>query len=312
MLNAQVTEKAYAKINLALDITGRLPNGYHTVRMIMETIGIHDELTIKASGEPGIHLSFEMSDDTLAVAELDCGEDNLIVKAAHKILDAAASRGLLQDPASGTPGSAHTGLDMLLTKRIPMAAGLAGGSSDAAAALRGINRLMEFGFDDDTLCDIGVTIGADVPYCIRGGSRLAEGIGEKLSPLHEPPAACLLIAKPDIDVSTAYVYKRIDSSDDIRHPDIDSMITALDRGDLKGLCAGLGNVLRDVTCEEHPIVPELEQFMRDNGALGALMSGSGPTVYGIFDDESICSRALARIREMYPDIYTSQTEFVTP
>ncbi len=306
MSNRHVTEKAYAKINLALDITGRLPNGYHTVRMIMETIGIYDELTITESATPGIRLSCDMVTDDLSISELSCGEDNLIVKAAHRILDAAEDRGLLPEHEDGT------GLDMHLTKRIPMAAGLAGGSSDAAAALRGINRLMGLGFSDDELCDIGVSIGADVPYCIQGGSRLAEGIGEVLSLLPEPPAAYLLIAKPDIDVSTAYVYKRIDSSDNIRHPDIDGMIGALHAGDLKGLCAGLGNVLRDVTCEEHPIVPALEQFMRDNGALGALMSGSGPTVYGIFDDESICTRALTRIRESYPDIYTSQTTFITP
>ncbi len=306
MSNRHVTEKAYAKINLALDITGRLPNGYHTVRMIMETIGIYDELTITESATPGIRLSCDMVTDDLSVSELSCGEDNLIVKAAHRILDAAEDRGLLPEHEDGTD------LDMHLTKRIPMAAGLAGGSSDAAAALRGINRLMGLGFSDDELCDIGVSIGADVPYCIRGGSRLAEGIGEVLSLLPEPPAAYLLIAKPDIDVSTAYVYKRIDSSDHIRHPDIGGMIGALHAGDLKGLCAGLGNVLRDVTCEEHPIVPALEQFMRDNGALGALMSGSGPTVYGIFDDESICTRALTLIRESYPDIYTSQTTFITP
>ena len=306
MSNRHVTEKAYAKINLALDITGRLPNGYHTVRMIMETIGIYDELTITESATPGIRLSCDMVTDDLSVSELSCGEDNLIVKAAHRILDTAEDRGLLPEHEDGT------GLDMHLTKRIPMAAGLAGGSSDAAAALRGINRLMDLGFSDDELCDIGVSIGADVPYCIRGGSRLAEGIGEVLSPLPEPPAAYLLIAKPDIDVSTAYVYKRIDSSDNIRHPDIDAMTAALDTGDLKSLCAGLGNVLRDVTCEEHPIVPALEQFMKENGALGALMSGSGPTVYGIFDDESICTRALTLIRESYPDIYTSQTTFITP
>ncbi|MBQ9334885.1 MAG: 4-(cytidine 5'-diphospho)-2-C-methyl-D-erythritol kinase [Lachnospiraceae bacterium] len=301
-----LTETAYAKINLALDITGRLPNGYHTVRMIMETISIHDDLTIALSSGPGIGLSCDMVSDTLAVSELSCGDDNLIVKAAHKLLEYANARGKVP----GAPDSA--GLDMHLTKRIPMAAGLAGGSADAAAALRGINRLLDLGCSVEELCEIGVTIGADVPYCIQGGSRLAEGIGEQLSILTAPPKAHLLIAKPDIDVSTAYVYKRIDSSDDIRHPDIDGMIAALDRGDLKGLSSRLGNVLRDVTCEEHAIVPELEQFMRDNGALGALMSGSGPTVYGIFDDEQSCRQALEKVHAAYPDIYASDATFIIP
>lgn len=304
--NGTLTETAYAKINLALDITGRLPNGYHTVRMIMETISIHDDLTISLSPEPGIRLSCDMVSDTLAVAELSCGDDNLIVKAAHKLLDHANAKGLIRDPAG------NIGLDMHLTKRIPMAAGLAGGSTDAAAALRGINRLLDLRCSVEELCEIGVTIGADVPYCIQGGSRLAEGIGEQLSILSAPPKAHLLIAKPDIDVSTAYVYKRIDSSDDIRHPDIDGMIAALDRGDLKGLSSRLGNVLRDVTCEEHAIVPELEQFMRDNGALGALMSGSGPTVYGIFDDEQSCRQALEKVHAAYPDIYASDATFIIP
>lgn len=302
-----VTEKAYAKINLALDITGRLPNGYHTVRMIMETISIHDDLRISLSDTPGIRLSCEMESETLAVAELSCGEDNLIVRSARRLLTAAADRGVIS--ASLVE---QTGLDMHLTKRIPMAAGLAGGSTDAAAALRGINRLLDLRFSDDELCETGVKIGADVPYCIRGGSRLAEGIGEQLSVLPDIPDAHLLIAKPDIDVSTAYVYKRIDESTDIVHPDIDGMIMAMDHDDISGIASRLGNVLRDVTCEEHTIVPELENTMKESGALGALMSGSGPTVYGIFDDEQACLKALDHIRRLYPEIYTSHATFITP
>jgi len=304
MSNHTITEKAYAKINLALDITGKLPNGYHTVRMIMETIAIHDDLTISVSDEPGIHLSCELENDSLTVSGLSCGEDNLIVRATRALLAEAVSRDL--------SGAERTGLDMKLIKRIPMAAGLAGGSSDAAAALRGVNRLLDLGFTDEELCNIGVTIGADVPYCIRGGSRLAEGIGENLSVLPSPPDAHLLIVKPDIDVSTAYVYRRIDASSDICHPDIDGMISDLSKGDLKGIASRLGNVLRDVTCEEHVIVPELEQAMRALGAQGALMSGSGPTVFGIFEDEAVCAQALEKIRTDYPGIYSARTSFITP
>ncbi|MBO4899860.1 MAG: 4-(cytidine 5'-diphospho)-2-C-methyl-D-erythritol kinase [Lachnospiraceae bacterium] len=297
MLAKSVTETAYAKINLALDITGRLPNGYHEVRMVMETISIHDDLTITISDKPGIRLTCHMEDNNLSVTELDCGEDNLIVRAARALLADADAK--------------YIGLDITLIKRIPMAAGMAGGSSDAAATLRGVNKLLNLGYTDEELCVTGVTIGADVPYCILGGSMLAEGIGEKLTPIPAPPDTYILIAKPDIDVSTAYVYKKIDSSPDINHPDVDGMISAIKDRDLSGMAAKLGNVLRDVTAQEHSIVPELEQAMRAAGAKGALMSGSGPTVFGLFDDKETCLQALTHIQALYPDIYVSDAVFVS-
>lgn len=318
-----ITETAYAKINLALDITGRLPNGYHTVRMVMETISIHDDLTITLSDVPGIRLTCRMEDNNLSVSELDCGEDNLIVRSARALLDNAEKTGRLGNDAgenkhltkntdkSSKHSAEEIGLDIELIKRIPMAAGMAGGSSDAAATLRGINKLLNLGYTDEELCITGVTIGADVPYCILGGSMLAEGIGEKLTPIPAPPDTHILIAKPDIDVSTAYVYKMIDSSPEIDHPDVDGMISAIKDRDLPGMAAELGNVLRDVTAQEHAIVPELEQAMCTQGAKGALMSGSGPTVFGLFDNKETCMRALDHIRKLYPDIYVSDAVFVS-
>ncbi len=293
-----ITETAYAKINLALDITGRLPNGYHAVRMVMETISIHDDLTFTLSDKPGIRLTCQMEDDALSVSELDCGEDNLIVKSARALIADAEKSG-------------DIGLDIALIKRIPMAAGMAGGSSDAAATLRGVNKLLNLGYTDEELCVTGVTIGADVPYCILGGSMLAEGIGEKLTPIPAPPDTHILIAKPDIDVSTAYVYRQIDSSPAIDHPDVDGMISAIREKDLSRMASKLGNVLRDVTAQEYAIVPELEQAMRAQGATGALMSGSGPTVFGLFDNKETCMQALDHIRALYPDIYVSDAVFVT-
>ncbi|SCY12967.1 4-diphosphocytidyl-2-C-methyl-D-erythritol kinase [Lachnospiraceae bacterium XBB2008] len=313
-----ITETAYAKINLALDITGRLPNGYHAVRMVMETISIHDALTFTLSDKPGIRLTCQMEDDALSVSELDCGDDNLIVRAACALLSDAEKSSRLGVETAGSnrfeadkKENEKIGLDIALVKRIPMAAGMAGGSSDAAATLRGVNKLLNLGYTDEELCITGVTIGADVPYCILGGSMLAEGIGEKLTPIPAPPDTYILIAKPDIDVSTAYVYRQIDSSPSIDHPDVDGMISAIKEKDLSRMASKLGNVLRDVTAQEYAIVPELEQSMRSQGAKGALMSGSGPTVFGLFDNKETCMQALDHIRALYPDIYVSDAVFVS-
>lgn len=285
-------EKAYAKINLALDVTGRLDNGYHLVKMIMESISIHDDLHFACSKEPGIRM-------TCNAEGLSCGDDNLIIRAAVALLKAAGI-----DPAG-------FGMDIHLEKRIPMAAGMAGGSSDAAAVLRAVNRMLGLGFDTDKLCEIGVGIGADVPYCIIGGSALAEGIGEKLSSLPQPPVdAYIAVIKPGIDVSTKFVYEHLDTEGVKIHPDVEGMIRALEGSDTKGIADRLGNVLRDVTVNAYPIVLELEKFLKNSGALNALMSGSGPTVFGIFDDKDKCEKAIESAHDLYPDMFAQTARFV--
>lgn len=294
------TETGYAKINLALDVTGRLDNGYHLVRMIMESIGLEDTIEITCSETPGIRLTCDLSTISTGAeaASLSCGEDNLIVKSVRAITAAAGiDDGLV-------------GLDMKLTKRIPMAAGMAGGSTDAAATLRAINRLYDLGFTLDELCNIGVKLGADIPYCIKGGSYLSEGIGEILTPVAMPPQASILIIKPDIDVSTKYVYEHLDTEGVEVHPDVDGMLGAMAQGDLPGVASRLGNVLRDVTVGKYPIVLELEEFMKEQGALNALMSGSGPTVFGIYDSAQKCDAACAVAKEKYTDMYVAVTGFV--
>ncbi|MCR5595108.1 MAG: 4-(cytidine 5'-diphospho)-2-C-methyl-D-erythritol kinase [Lachnospiraceae bacterium] len=303
-VSASVSEKAYAKINLALDITGKLPNGYHTLRMVMETVSIHDDLVISLKDDPGMILTCDIEGSGLSKSALSTGSDNLILRAAEKILTVARDRGIIND--------SDTGLEFKLTKRIPMAAGLAGGSSDAAAALKGLNRLLNLGMSTDELCEIGVTIGADVPYCIHGGSYLAEGIGEILTPLPKMPSAYLILIKPDVDVSTAYVYKRSDENKNPVHPDTDGMISAIHKGDLGGICKRLGNVLRDVTITDLPIISELEDALTGHGALGALMSGSGPTVYGIYDNLAARDSSFEYISSIHPDMYLAKATFVTP
>ena len=257
-----ITLNAYAKINLSLDVVGRLANGYHEVRMIMQTVGIHDTLTFeKTEGE------IVLSSDA---GELPLGEDNLIYKAARLVKETYGISG---------------GVKVHLEKRIPVAAGMAGGSTDAAATLKAMNLLYDLGLSEEDLCGLGVKLGADVPYCIMGGTALSEGIGEVLTKLAPMPKCVLLVAKPDINVSTKEVYQALDSQSVPWHPDVDGMRQAIEEGRLEGIYSRLGNVLETVTVAKHPIVSEIKQEMLGNGALGSLMSGSGPSVFGIFDDE---------------------------
>lgn len=255
-----LTRKAYAKINLGLDVVRRLENGYHEVRMIMQTVGLYDVLTFTAA-QSGIRITTDSG-------ELPVGEDNLIYRAARLLLE---------------EGNVSAGVDIYLEKHIPIAAGMAGGSSDAAATLLGLNELFALGVSEERLRQLGVRIGADVPYCIMGGTALAEGIGELLTPLPPAPQCVLLIAKPDIQVSTKYVYEHLDAGNTWQHPDIDGMRRAIENGDLSGVIARLGNVLETVTIEAYPVIDRIKREMVCGGARGSLMSGSGPTVFGIYD-----------------------------
>lgn len=268
-----LTRKAYAKINLGLDVVRCLENGYHEVRMIMQTVGIYDVLTFTAA-QSGIRITTDSG-------ELSVGEDNLIYRAAR----------LLQETCN-----VSAGVDIHLEKHIPIAAGMAGGSSDAAATLLGLNELFSLGLSQEQLRQLGVRIGADVPYCIMGGTALAEGIGEVLTPLPPVPACALLIAKPDIQVSTKYVYEHLDAKETWTHPDIDGMRRAIERSDLSGVIDRLGNVLETVTEEAYPVIGQIKQEMLLGGARGSLMSGSGPTVFGVYDSGEQALADLERLK----------------
>ena len=272
MHDKTIRREAFAKINLGLDVVRKLPNGYHEVRMIMQTVGICDVLTFRKATS-GIHLTVDNE-------ELPTDGNNLIYKAARLLLDTAGI---------------DSGVSITLEKHIPIAAGMAGGSTDAAAALLGINELYEIGYDIDALKQLGVKIGADVPYCIQGGTALAEGIGEILSTLPTPPECHLVIAKPDIHVSTKFVYENLKANELEIHPDIDGMIEGLEKGDLKAITDRLGNVLETVTIPTYPIVDTIKKSMLESDAEGALMSGSGPTVFGIFTEEDKAKLAAREI-----------------
>ena len=268
--------KALAKINLGLDVLRRREDGYHEVKMIMQTISLHDDLEIRKTKTPGIQVKTNLY-------YLPTNENNLVYKSAKLLMDEFQ----IQD-----------GVSIQLKKRIPVAAGMAGGSSDGAAVLWGINQMYGLGLSMQALMERGVRLGADVPYCIQRGTALAEGIGEKLSVLPPMPKCTILIAKPGISVSTKFVYENLHANDlkPEQHPDVDSMIEAMRQKDLGLLCSRMGNVLETVTIPAYPVINEIKRTMMDNGAIGSMMSGSGPTVFGIFDSPVAAKQAMKAVR----------------
>lgn len=283
-----IFEKAHAKINLSLDITGKRENGYHDVRMIMQTLELCDVLSFE-KGESGVRLT---TDDEMLNKEQAEGSDNLIIKAANKLSEAV---GRTFD------------VNISLKKNIPIAAGMAGGSADAAAALRGLNRLFDLGLSNDELREIAVKIGADVPFCVEGGLSLCEGIGEQLTPLTGPKNLKVLICKPNIFVSTKDVYIAYDKETNPYHPDVDEMAEALKKEDILKTAKLLGNTLESVTKKAHPVIGKIEKSMLDAGALNSIMTGSGPTVFGIFNDEDLLLKGERKLKESYPDFFVGRT-----
>ncbi len=270
-----VVIKAMAKVNLGLDVLRRRENGYHDVKMVMQTVNLYDTLTLSKRMDSRITI-------TTNTGELPLNEDNLIYKAA-KLLSLYKDREL--------------GVDIHLDKQIPIAAGMAGGSTDAAATLLAMNALYDLGLTREKLAEIGVRIGADVPYCIYGGTYLSEGIGEVLTKLPDTPDCFVVIAKPGIGVSTKYVYENLHIETVKDHPDIDGMIEAIKAGNLDGVTAKMGNVLETVTIKGYPEIETMKQCLLDNGAENALMSGSGPTVFGVFKEGKIAKQALFELKK---------------
>ena len=267
--------KARAKINLGLDVLGKREVGYHEVRMVMQTIGIYDRLILTKIPEEEIRI-------TSNLAFLPVNENNLIYKAIK----------LLKDEYH-FPG----GVSVDLNKFIPVAAGMAGGSTDAAAALYGMNQMFDLGLNMEQLKERGVKIGADVPYCLMRGTALAEGIGEKLTALPPMPKCPVLVAKPSVAVSTKFVYENLHLENDPPHPDIDRLLEDIRKKDLQSTAQDMGNILETVTVAHYPEIASLKEIMKEHGALNALMSGSGPTVFGLFEDEKTAKRAYRAVKE---------------
>lgn len=268
--------KAYGKINLGLDVVRRREDGYHEVRMIMQTVRVYDAIELNRTEEEGIRLSTNLY-------YLPDNENNLGYRAAKLLMDEFGIR---------------DGVEIKMKKFIPVAAGMAGGSSDAAAVLFGVNKMFGLGLSKQELMERGVRLGADVPYCIMRGTALSEGIGEIMTPLPPMPQCRVLIAKPAVSVSTKHVYESLNlpSLGAEAHPDIDAMRAAIEKKDLSGVVSQLGNVLETVTIPENPVIQTLKDKMMEMGADGSLMSGSGPTVFGLFTNQTAAQAAYEEFR----------------
>ena len=276
--------KAYAKINISLDVVGKREDGYHLLEMIMQRIELYDILEV-TKNRAGINIKCNKS-----YVPLD--ERNLVYKAAKIFLDTYNLKG---------------GVDFNIIKNIPVSAGLAGGSSDAATTLLAMRELYNVDVSDDELCKLGLKIGADVPYCIKGGTALCEGIGEKVTNLEGFKGHILVLVKPKFGVSTKEVYKSLDINKIYRHPNTEGLIKAVENNDLRYVSENMRNVLENVTLKKHTIIKEIKEKMIRSGALGSMMSGSGPSVFGFFDDMLKAQRCYEYFKSKYNDVYITRT-----
>ena len=278
--------KAYGKINLGLDVIRKRPDGYHDLDMIMQMVDVYDDIIIekKAGEEIGVKAD---------AAVLSNGKDNLAYMAAKMLFDEFGIK---------------SGVEITIHKRIPIAGGMAGGSSDCATTLIGINEMFNLGLSKQQLMERGVKLGADVPYCVLGGTAIARGIGEVLTPLPTPPQCHVIIAKPPISVSTAYVYGHIRPDEITKRPDIEQMTLAIKEQDLNKLSDLLYNVMEEVTVSEYPVIEKLKSIMLEKGALNSIMSGSGPTVFGLLDDREKAQAAMKALdsKELTEQLYLTK------
>lgn len=278
--------KAYGKINLGLDVIRKRPDGYHDLDMVMQMVDVYDDVILTQIEGTEIVVRTD-------TAVLSNGTDNLAYMAARMLMD---EFGITQ------------GLEITIKKRIPIAGGMAGGSSDCAATLKGVNQMFDLGLSKEELMERGVRLGADVPYCILGGTAIARGIGEILTPLPTPPECHVIIAKPPVSVSTAFVYGNIRPDKIERRPDIEAMVSAIKAQNLYKLAESLYNVMEDITVPKYPIIQEIKTVMLENGALNSIMSGSGPTVFGLYDDIEKAEQTveLLKAKELTEQLYLTK------
>lgn len=270
-----ITLKGYAKINLTLDVTGIRDNGYHDVKMIMQNIDLYDNVTIKLTDE---EIVIKSNADYIP-----SGKKNIAYRAAELFFEETGIK---------------KGCEIYIEKNIPVAAGLAGGSVDGACVLKGLNILTNAGLSDEKLAEIGLKLGADVPYCLLGKTALAEGLGEKLTEIAPLKKTIICLAKPDYSVNTASVYKEFDNIKNVMHPDTDGALDAIKKGDIRQLGKRLYNVLEEVTGQKYSVIGQIKGIMYDHGSIGAVMSGSGPSVFGFFENEEDALSASKEIKKL--------------
>lgn len=273
--------EAYAKINLSLDVLEKLDSGYHSVEMIMASCDLHDNVFLKKSKE--IILKTESR-------EIPSDDSNIMVKAAKAFFDYTKIDG---------------GVEMGLEKNIPVAAGLAGGSADAAAVISGLNRLYDAKLKEETLCEIGLKVGADVPYCIKRGVMLASGIGEILEPIGDIGGVAIVIVKQKEGLSTAEIYNAIDNESSLDHPNTKKLCEYIKNGDIKKLSENMKNVMQEVSAKKLCKISEIIEALKNEGAMGAVMSGSGPSVFALFESEEAAKKAADKFKEEF--VYCGKT-----
>ena len=282
----KITRKAYAKINLGLDVIGKRDDGYHLVKMIMQNVDIYDTLTFEenASGE----ITLKADSETVPT-----DGSNLICKVANQLKEEFGVK---------------AGADITLEKRIPVAAGMAGGSTDGAAAYLALNELWGLGLSKEELCMRAVKLGADIPYCIIGGTALSEGIGEELTTIKAEPDFYLVVAKPAIAVSTGWVYTELDSHEIAKHPDIDGIRVAIETGDIRGMCDKIHNVLEPVTTGKYSVIRDIEKLLEENGAVRAFMTGSGPTVFAVYESREEAEKGYEEVQKsgLAPELFLTR------
>ncbi|MBV7272371.1 4-(cytidine 5'-diphospho)-2-C-methyl-D-erythritol kinase [Clostridiaceae bacterium UIB06] len=276
--------KAYAKINISLDVIGKREDGYHLLKMIMQTIDLYDHINIKRL-DAGINISCNKP-------YIPIDDRNLVYRAADIFINTYNIKG---------------GVDIYLKKNIPVAAGLAGGSTDAAAVLKAMRSLYEIDIEDRELMNLGLKIGADVPYCIVGGTALCEGIGEKVTKLTNFKNQILIVVKPSFGVSTKEVYKSLDISKINKHPDTDTLIKNIEEHNLFRVSKNMKNVLENVTLRKHTVLKNIKNELISMGAMGALMSGSGPTIFAFFEDMLKAQSCYDRIKKKYKEVFITRT-----
>lgn len=282
-MNTQ-TGKAAAKINLAIDVLRKRPDGYHDVSMIMQSVALYDTITVRAlKGEIRVTSNSDKIPDD---------KGNIAYRAAEYLK---------------MKYNVKEGVLINIEKTIPVAAGLAGGSTDAALTLKLLNKAWNLKLSKSEILDAGKKLGSDVPFCIQGGTALAEGLGDKLTPLSGIPECLVLLAKPPVSISTKEVYQGLVLEDIPKRPDIKEMARCIEKGDLNGIAGNMCNVLETVTVKKCPQINELKEKLLEYGALGSMMSGSGPTVFGIFKDSASAYNAYDHIKDMVSEVFVVKT-----
>ena len=276
--------KAYGKINLSLDVVGKREDGYHLLKMIMQSVDLYDSISFEKCNK-GINISCNKP-------YIPTDDKNLVYKAAKLFMDTY---------------DINEGINMYIKKNIPVSAGMAGGSADAAAVFKALREVFKIDADDNELMNLGVKIGADVPYCIIGGTALCEGIGEIITPLKPFKNHVLVLVKPNFGVSTKEVYRNLDISKIFKHPNTEVLIKAMEEENLESVCSNMKNLLENVTLRKYPVLKRIKEDMIKMGAMGSMMSGSGPTIFAFFDDMLKAQRCYDKFKTQYREVYITRT-----